>query len=111
VDYASDPAAILAEIARVLTPSGIFYFTVNICHPVWNVLSLLPEVVDFHTTNMSLQRARRFFEYLPLRIVWEKNNIAGRRAAMMKLPNRRYRDWLKGVFYYKARFVTIAIRE
>jgi SAM-dependent methyltransferase len=111
VDYAEDPAAIIAEIARVLVPSGTFYFTVNICHPVWNVLSMLPEVVDFHTTNISLQRARRFFRHLPLRIVWEKHNIPEAQAAIRKLRERRFRDWLKSVFYYKARFTTIAIRE
>jgi SAM-dependent methyltransferase len=111
VDYARDPAAILAEIARVLVPAGIFYLTVNICHPVWNILSLCPEVVDFHTTNISLQRARRFFKYLPLRIVWERHNIPEARTAIGKRQQRRFRDSLKSVFYYKARFATIAIRE
>jgi SAM-dependent methyltransferase len=111
VDYAEDPAAIIAEMARVLVPSGTLYFTVNICHPMWNTLSMLPEVVDFHTTNISLQRARRFFKHLPLRVVWETHNIPDARAAIMNLRKRRFRDWLKKVFYYKARFATIAIRE
>lgn len=111
VDYAEDPAAIMAEMARVLVPSGTLYFTVNICHPVWNTLSMLPEVVDFHTTNISLQRARRFFKDLPLRIVWEKHNIPEARAAIRSRGKRRLRDWVKSVFYYKARFATIAIRE
>jgi len=111
VDYAEDPAAIIAEIARVLVPSGTFYFTANICHPVWNTLSMLPEVADFHTTNISLQRARRFFKHLPLRIVWERHNIPETRAALGKRRERRFRSWVKSVFYYKARFATIAIRE
>jgi len=101
----------MAEMARVLVPSGTLYFTVNICHPVWNTLSMLPEVVDFHTTNISLQRARRFFKDLPLRIVWEKHNIPEARAAIRSRGKRRLRDWVKSVFYYKARFATIAIRE
>jgi SAM-dependent methyltransferase len=67
VDYAEDPEAIVAEIARVLAPSGILYFTVNICHPVWSLLSKLREVEDF-TTHISLRRARRFFKKVSLRI-------------------------------------------
>ena len=111
LDYAEDPAAIIAEIARVLVPSGILYFTVNICHPVWNLLSLLREVADFHTTHLSLQRARRFFKHLPLRIVWEEHDIPETRAAIRKRRERRFTAWVKSVFYYKARFVVIAIRE
>ena len=78
VDDAEDPEAILTEIARVLVPSGMFYFTVNICHPVWNVLSKLRPVEDFHMTHISLGRARRFFKDLPLRIVWESHDIAAK---------------------------------
>jgi SAM-dependent methyltransferase len=110
-DYAEDPAAIIAEIARVLVPSGILYFTVNICHPVWSALSMLPEVVDFHTTNISLRRAQHFFKHLPLRIVWERHNIPETRAAIRKRQERRFREWVKSVFYYKARFATVAIRD
>ena len=110
VDYAENPAAIIAEISRVLAPSGTLYFSVNICHPVWNGWSMLREVADFHTTHISLQRARRFFKHLPLRIVWEEHNIAETRAAIRKRPERRLRAWAKSVFYYKARFAAIAIR-
>lgn len=110
VDYAEDPAAIIAEIARVLAPSGTLYFTVNICHPVWNLLSMLREVADFHTSHISLQRARSFFKHLPLRIVWERHNIPETQAAIRKRRERRFRAWVKSVFYYKARFATIAIR-
>jgi len=109
VDYAEDPEAILAEIARVLAPSGMFYFTVNICHPVWNVLSRLRPVEDFHTTHISLGRARRFFRDLPLRIVWESHDIAANRAAIRKRQERRFSAWVKSIFYYKARLVIIAL--
>ena len=107
VDYAEDPEAIVAEIARVLAPSGVFYFTVNICHPVWNVLSRLRPVEDFHTTHISLGRARRFFK--DLRIVWESHNIAANRAAIRKRQERRFTAWVKSIFYYKARLVIIAM--
>jgi SAM-dependent methyltransferase len=111
VDYAEDPAAIIREIARVLAPSGTLYFTVNICHPVWNVLGMLRKVADFHTTHISLQRARSFFKHLPLRIVWEEHNIPQARTAIRKRRERRFRAWVKSVFYYEARFATIAIRK
>ncbi len=111
VDYAENPAVIVAEIARVLAPSGILYFTVNICHPVWNILSLLRQMEDFHTTHISLGRARRFFKHLPLRIVWQSYDIAETRAAIRKRPERRFSAWVKSIFYYKARLVLIAIRE
>lgn len=111
VDYAENPAAIIAEIARVLTPSGMLYFTVNICHPVWNVFSRLRQVEDFHTTHISLGRARRFFKDLPLRIVWQSHNIAESRANIRNRPERRYTAWVKSLFYYKARLIIIAIHE
>jgi SAM-dependent methyltransferase len=111
LDYAESPEAVIAEIARVLVPSGILYFSVNVCHPAWNGWSMLREVADFHTTHISLQRARRFFRHLPLRIVWETHDIHGTRAAIRKRGEHRFRAWVKSVFYYKARFAAIAIRE
>ena len=111
VDYAEDPAAIIAEMSRVLAPSGTLYFSVNISHPVWNGWSTIREVADFHTTHISLQRARRFFKRLPLHIVWETHDIPGTRAAIRKRQEHRLRAWVKSLFYYKARFAAIAIRE
>ena len=111
VDYAEDPAAIIAEIARVLVPSGTLYFTVNICHPVWNLFGQLREVADFHIAHISLRRAQRFFEDLPFRIVWEEHDIPENRAAIRKRRERRFSAWVKSVFYYKARLVVIAMRE
>jgi SAM-dependent methyltransferase len=111
VDYAENPALIVAEIARVLAPSGMLYFTVNICHPVWNMLGRLRQVEDFHTTHISLGRARRFFKDLPLRIVWQTHDIQQTRVAIRKRPERRFSAWVKSIFYYKARLVIIAIRE
>jgi SAM-dependent methyltransferase len=111
VDYAEDPAAIIAESARVLVPSGMFYFTVNISHPLWNLVSVLREVPDFHTTHISLGRARRLFKNLPLRIVWQSHNISETRAEIKSRRVRRLSAWVKSVFYYQARLVVIAIRE
>ena len=111
VDYADDPEAIVTEIARVLASSGMFYFTVNICHPVWNVLGKLRRVEDFHTTHISLGRAQRFFKGLPLRIVWQDNNIPATRAEIRRRLERRFSAWAKSLFYYKARLVIIAVNN
>jgi len=111
VDYAEDPAAIIAEITRVLVPRGTLYFAVNICHPLWNALGLLRQVEDFHTTHISLRRARSFFQRSSLRIVSESHTISETRIAIRKRRRRRLRAWVKSLFYYKARLEIIAIRE
>ena len=35
-DHAESPSRILAEIARVLAPGGLLYFTVNVHHPAYD---------------------------------------------------------------------------
>src|SRR5687768_9779894 len=37
VDHAESPAQIVSEIARVLAPSGVLYFTVNVHHPIYSL--------------------------------------------------------------------------
>lgn len=111
LDYAEDPAAIMAEMARVLIPSGTLYITLNISHPVWKGWSALHRVADFHTTHISLKGARRLFRHLPLHVVWESHNIAETRAATGTRQERRFRAWVKSVFYYRARFEAIAVGE
>jgi SAM-dependent methyltransferase len=39
VDHAEDPRRIVEEIARVLAPDGLFYFTVHVHHPLYHVTS------------------------------------------------------------------------
>ena len=111
VDYAEDPAAIIAEIKRVLVPGGKIFFAVNICHPVWNTLGSLREVRDFHTTHISLRRARDFFRRAGFGIVWESHDIPETRALVGKRRERRFQAWVKSLFYYKARLELIAIKE
>jgi SAM-dependent methyltransferase len=40
VDHAEDPRRIVEEIARVLAPGGLFYFTVHVHHPLYHVTSV-----------------------------------------------------------------------
>jgi len=111
LDYAEDPAQILAEMSRVLAPSGILYLSLNISHPVWKFWNAVHETPDFHTTNISLREARRHLTRLPLRLMWQRDNIRETRAAMKKRKERRWRAWVKSVFYFRARFEAIAVGE
>src|SRR5215204_6285221 len=77
VDHAESPKGILAEIARVLKPSGLLYFTVNTHHPIyalasrihaaWNDLGIRQEIGAFadHTVHLTLRGAQALFHGLP----------------------------------------------
>ena len=111
LDYTEDPAQVLAEMKRVLMPSGILYLSLNISHPVWKAWSGMRETPDFHTVNISLREARRLLTAWPLRLIWESHNIRETKAAVKKRKERRWRAWVKSVFYFRARFEAIAARE
>lgn len=111
VDYAEDPELILSEMARVLRPSGMLYLSVNISHPVWRAVAVLYDPADFHTTLISLSRARALFKRLPMRLVREKHNIAETRVAVRNRREHRLRAWLKSIFYYKARYEAVAVSK
>ena len=44
VDHAEGPARIVSELARVLAPGGLLYFTVNVHHPVYGLAAALHSV-------------------------------------------------------------------
>lgn len=111
VDYAEDPERIVSEIARVLAPGGLVYLSVNICHPIWRAISLVYDPADFHTTFISLSRARGFLQRLPLRLVWENENISETTAAVSQRKKHRIRARFKALCYYKARYTAIAVRD
>ena len=79
VDHAESPARIVRELARILAPGGLLYFTVNIHHPVyavaagvhssWRAVGVPYEVGPFadHTTHLTLTRRASCFADLPLR--------------------------------------------
>jgi SAM-dependent methyltransferase len=123
IDHAERPAAILTEMVRVLVPSGFLYFTVNIHHPIyafaallhssWNGLGIRYEIGPFadHTTHFTLSRARDLFRDLPLRIIYETQNISETKASARRLPPRHPGDRLKRLFFKNARFKVLAIRK
>ena len=123
VDHGESPAGIVKEIARVLAPSGLLYFTVNVHHPIyalasqvhsaWQALGVKYEVGPFadHTVHLTLPAAQRLFENLPLRMLQESNNIAETKAGTQSHEARHSGDTLKRIFFKNALYEVIAVRE
>jgi SAM-dependent methyltransferase len=122
VDHAENPQKIVAEMARVLAPSGVMYFTVNVHHRVyaiasavhglWNAVGLNIEIGPFadHTEHLTLAGARKLFQSLPLRILTETVHKAEAKAAARE-QRRHLGDWLKLVFFKNALLEIIAVRD
>lgn len=123
VDHAERPATILAEIARVLAPSGLVYFTVNVHHPFyaiasvlhnwWNMLGISYEITPFadHTVHLTLGRARGLFNGLPFNVLRESVHIAEAKEMIRRSPPRHPGDRIKRIFFKNALFEVIAVRK
>lgn len=117
IDHGEKPARIVAELARVLAPGGLLYFSVNVHHPfygaasrlhgLWNGLGVRLEIRPFadHTVHLTAAEARRMFTPLPLRIA--------RETTTRKDPGRARHagDMVKRVFFKNALLEIIAVRE
>lgn len=122
VDHAESPRQIVGELARVLVPAGLLYFTVNIHHRVyalaaglhsgWRVLGVPYEVGPFadHTVHLTLEGAASLFENLPLQVLSAKSNVDETRARARKQPPRHAGDRLKRVFFKNALYEVVARR-
>lgn len=122
VDHAESPSQIVAELARVLKPDGLLYFTVNVHHPVyavaasvhsgWRALGVPFEIGPFadHTTHLTIERARRLFAGLPLEILSESTHLDEARARARRQPARHFGDLFKRVFFKNALYEVIARR-
>ncbi|MEO6581641.1 MAG: class I SAM-dependent methyltransferase [Sphingomicrobium sp.] len=123
VDHAENPRKICEEMARVLRPGGLLYFTVNIHHPAYHLASSLHaawrsvgvpfEITPFadHTVHLTLDAARRLFDELPLQIIEESDTIAASRRAEWIGQRRHLGDRLKRWFFKNARWEVIAVKE
>lgn len=123
VDHAEAPSRIVRELARILVPGGLLYFTVNIHHRVysvaagmhssWRALGLPYEIAPFadHTTHLTLSSAAALFQDLPLDILSEKSNVAEARDRARKQPPRHFGDRLKRVFFKNALYEVVARRK
>jgi len=123
IDHAENPIAILEEITRVLKPSGLFYFTVNVHHPIyslasaahgfWNALGIRYELSPFadHTIHFTESQIKQVFARLPLQIMQENSSVTGLKASNRQLKPHNFVDRLKKIFYKNAVFEFIAIRN
>ena len=123
VDHAENPRRIVEEMARVLRPGGLLYFTVNFHHPIyhwaatahsgWRALGVPFEITPFadHTVHLTLDAARRLFAGLSLKILSESDNIEEARRGWRNAPPRHLGDRLKRLFFKNARWEVIAERE
>jgi SAM-dependent methyltransferase len=115
VDHALDPAGIASELARVLVPGGLLYFTVNVHHQVYawasrvvgvledaGVAVPIPAFAD-HTVHLTPGAARALFAGLPLEIV-EAHYERQPRGHM----RRRATDLITALFFKNALFQMVA---
>lgn len=122
VDHAESPARIVSELARILIPGGLLYFTVNVHHPLyslaagvhsgWRALGVPFEVGPFadHTTHLTTSAAGALFHGLPLKSLSVKTNIDETRARARKHPARHAGDRLKRLFFKNALYEMVARR-
>ena len=122
IDHAESPGQIVTELARILAPGGLLYFTVNIHHPIyavashahgaWNALGIHYEIGPFadHTTHLRQSNARRLFDELPLRILAEHSNIDDAKAFAKRSKRRHVADFGKQIFFKNALYSVIAER-
>jgi SAM-dependent methyltransferase len=119
VDHAYDPARIASELARVLAPGGLLYFTVNVHHRVYawaaraaamledaGVAVPVPAFAD-HTVHLTPDAARTLFAGLPLEIVATHYQRASRRGGRKR---RRATDVITALFFKNALFQIVAVR-
>lgn len=122
VDHAESPKRIVGELARVLVPGGLLYFTVNIHHPVyaiaaglhsgWRSIGVPYEIGPFadHTIHLTHETAANLFENLPLQILSAKSNIDEARGRARKVPPRHVGDRVKRIFFKNALYEVVARR-
>lgn len=118
VDHAADPIGIIHELARVLKPGGVLYFSVNTHHPVyqaasvlhglWNAVGIRFEIGPFadHTIHFTESRVQRVFRDLPLEILWETEPF--RRTKENLPPKGGLENKIKRTFHKNILFEVIA---
>jgi ubiquinone/menaquinone biosynthesis C-methylase UbiE len=123
IDHAEQPEEIVAESIRVLKSGGLFYFTVNVHHPIywyasglhgfWIAAGLKLELSPFadHTIHYTIERAQAIFKKFRLEIKNQTHNICEvqRRSAEIKPANLGER--FKKHFYKNAQFELIAVKK
>jgi ubiquinone/menaquinone biosynthesis C-methylase UbiE len=124
IDHAAEPERIVREIARVLRPGGVMYFTVNTHHPIytaasalhglWYAMRLPGEVSPFasHTVHLTTGAAKEMLSASgEFDVIEERWDREGARQAARQAPPRHLGDRVKRVFYKNAVWEVLAIRR
>ncbi|MEP7039157.1 MAG: class I SAM-dependent methyltransferase [Acidobacteriota bacterium] len=123
IDHAENPIKIVEELARVLKPEGLLYFTVNIHHPIysaasaahgwWNALGIRFELSPFadHTIHFTENKIKEVFARLPFQILEENSSIEQTKAEHRQIKPIHFESILKKVFFKNALFEVVAIRK
>jgi len=123
VDHAEAPVKIIEEISRVLRPGGLLYFTVNIHHPVydlvsrahgfWNSIGMRFEISAFadHTVHFTEDQVRSVFAGLPVNILASHSNVSELKAEYRKLKARNIEQFIKKLFFKNALIEIIGTRR
>jgi len=123
IDHAEKPLRIVDEIVRVLRPGGLLYFTVNVHHPfyelvskahgAWNAMGLKFEVSPFadHTVHFSEEWIGRVFAELPLTIVSQSSTVAETKAASRQATIANAQTLIRKMFFKNAHFEVVAVRD
>jgi len=122
IDHAEDPLAIVRELVRVLKKGGVLYFTVNIHHPVyelvsrlhgmWNGLGIKFEISPFadHTVHFTEGRIRSAFASLPLSPVSQSSTVEQLKKARRDQGSRGAEAAVKRLFFKNAVYELVAVR-
>jgi SAM-dependent methyltransferase len=122
VDHCEQPAAVVAELVRVLAPGGLLYFTVNVhhrlysvlarAHRAWNAAGIPLEIGPFadHTVHLTPVQARDLFDGLPLEVRRERVYLGEAKERARRRRLRHPGDLLPLVLFKNARFEVIAQR-
>lgn len=123
IDHAERPAAIVGELARVLAPGGLVYFTVNVhhvaysavaaAHRAWNAAGLRLELRPFadHTVHLTPAAARRLFDGLALDV---RHSATERLDPAQQVQGRRLAQLQRlilSAFFKNARIEVVATKN
>ncbi len=123
IDHAENPIKIVEELARVLKPEGLLYFTVNIHHPIyslasdahgwWNALGIRFELSPFadHTIHFTENKIKKVFARLPFQVLEENSSVEQTKTIYRQTKSTHFENILKKVFFKNALFEVVAVRK
>ncbi len=123
IDHAENPIKIVEELARMLKPEGLLYFTVNIHHPIyslasdahgwWNALGIRYEISPFadHTIHFTENRIKKVFARLPFQVLEENSSVEQIKTIYRQTKSTHFENILKKVFFKNALFEVVAVRK